>query len=104
MSTQELYEQVLRDAVEDVFIVAVRRGLDTRQLAAAFDADRSPGPHHEHTLTISVRDSSLAVTVDGVLHEWLSTGTGYIDSRFSRRIAALLSELETKAQQEGRFI
>ena len=104
MSTQEQYEQVLRDAVEDVFVVAVRRGLDTRQLAAEFDAGRGPGPHQEHTLTISVRDTSLAVTADGVPHEWLSTGTGYIDSRFSRQIATLLSELEKKAQREGRFI
>ena len=104
MSTQEKYEQVLRDAVEDVFVVAVRRGLDIRQLAADFDAGRGPGPHQEHTLTISVRDTSLAVTADGVPHEWLSMGTGYIDSRFSRQIAALLSDLEKNAQLEGRFI
>ena len=104
MSTQEKYEQVLRDAVEDVFVVAVRRGLDIRQLAAEFDAGRGPGPHQEHTLTISVRDTSLAVTADGVPHEWLSMGTGYIDSRFSRQIAALLSDLEKNAQLEGRFI
>src|SRR5258706_9075070 len=63
-----------------------------------------PGPHQEHALTISVRDTSLAVTADGIPHEWISTGTGYIDSRFSRQIAALLSDLETKAQREGRFI
>lgn len=104
MSTQEKYEQVLRDAVEDVFVVAVRRGLDIRQLAADFDAGRGPGPHQEHTLTISVRDTSLAVTADGVPHEWLSMGTGYIDSRFSRQIATLLSDLEKNAQLEGRFI
>ena len=104
MSTQEQYDQVLRAAVEDVFVVAVRRGLDISQLAAEFDAGRGPGLHQEHTLTISVRDSSLAVTADGVLHEWLSTGTGYIDSRFSRQIGALLSDLEMKAQREGRFI
>lgn len=104
MLNHEQYEQVLRDAVEDIYVVAVRRGLDIGQLAAEFDAGRGPGPHQEHTLTISVRDTSLAVTADGVPHEWLSTGTGYIDSRFSRQIAALLSDLETKAQQEGRFI
>jgi hypothetical protein len=104
MSAQEQYEQVLRDALEDVFVVAVRRGLDTRQIAAEFDADRGPGPHQEHTLTISIRDTSFAVTADGVPHEWLSTGTGYIDSRFSRRIASLLSDLEKNAQREGRFI
>lgn len=104
MSTQEQYDQVLRAAVEDVFVVAVRRGLDISQLAAEFDAGRGPGLHQEHTLTISVRDTSLAVTADRVLHEWLSTGTGYIDSRFSRQIGALLSDLEMKAQREGRFI
>lgn len=104
MSTQEQYDQVLRAAVEDVFVVAVRRGLDISQLAAEFDAGRGPGLHQEHTLTISVRDTSLAVTADGVFHEWLSTGTGYIDSRFSRQIGALLSDLEMKAQREGRFI
>ena len=104
MSAQEQYEQILRDALEDVFVVAVRRGLDTRQIAAEFDAGREAGPHQEHTLTISIRDTSLAVTADSVPHEWLSTGTGYIDSRYSRRIAALLSDLERKAQQTGRFI
>jgi hypothetical protein len=44
------------------------------------------------------------VSTDGIPHEWLSTGTGYIDARFSRRITALLSDLEKKAQLEGRFI
>ena len=104
MSSQERYEQELRSALEDVFVVAVRRGLDTRQLAAEFDADRGPGPHQQHTLTIAVRDTSIGVTGDGISHEWLSTGTGYIDNRFSRRIAAQLSVLEKKAQREGRFI
>jgi len=104
MSPQEQYEQVLRDALEDIFVVAVRRGMDTGQLAAEFDAGRGPGPHQEHTLTISVRDTSLAASAGGVPHQWLSTGTGYIDTRFSRLIAAVLSDLEKKAQQEGRFI
>ena len=104
MSPQEQYQQVLRDALEDVFVVAVRRGLDTRQLAAEFDADRGPGPHQEHTLTVSVRDTALVVTAHGIPHDWLSIGTGYIDARFSRRIAAILQDLEKNAQQEGRFI
>ncbi len=104
MATQEQYEQVLRDALEDVFVVAVRQGLDTEQLAAEFDADRGPGPHQEHTLTISVRDTALTVMADGIPHEWISTGTGFIDTRFSRRIAAMLSDLERMAQREGRFI
>jgi hypothetical protein len=81
MATQEQYEPVLRDALEDVFVVAVRQGLDAGQLATEFDANRGPGPHQEHTLTISVRDTSLAVTADGIPHEWISTGTGFIDTR-----------------------
>jgi hypothetical protein len=104
MPAREPYEQVLRDALEDVFVVAARRGIDTGQLLAEFDASRGPGPHHEHTLTISARDTSLAVTAHGIPHEWLSTGTGYIDTRFSRRIAGLLSDLEKQAQRAGRFI
>ena len=31
-------------------------------------------------------------------------GTGYIDTRFARRIETLLSDLVKKAQREGRFI
>ena len=104
MPAQDKYQKLLRNALEDVFVIAARRGLDTGQLAAEFDAGRGPGPHQVHTLTISVRDTSLAVTGDDIPHEWLSIGTGYIDSRFSRRIAALLSDLEQKAQREGRFI
>ena len=104
MSTQDPYEKVLRDAQEDVFVVAARQGLDTGQLTAEFDADRDPGPHQVHTLTISVRDTSLAVTADDIPHEWLTTGTGFIDTRFFRRIAALLSDLTKKAEQQGRIL
>jgi hypothetical protein len=104
MPAQEQYEQVLRDAPEDVFVGAVRRGLDTGQLAAEFDADRGPGPHQEHTWTISVRETSLTVMADGIPHERISTGTGFIDTRFSRRIAAILSDLERKAHRAARFI
>jgi hypothetical protein len=104
MLIQEQYEQVLRDALEDVFVVAVRQGLDTGQIAAEFDADRGPGPHQEHTLTISVRETALAVMADGIPHEWISTGTGFIDTRFSRRIAGLLPDLEKQAQKTGRFV
>jgi hypothetical protein len=104
MPTQEQYEQVLRDALEDVFVAAIRQGIDTGQLAAELDADRGPGPDQEHTLTISIRETALAVMADGIPHEWISTRTGFIDIRFSRRIAATLSDLERKAQQAGRFI
>ena len=103
MSAQEPHEQVLRDALEDVFVIAAGRGIDTGQLVAEFDADRGPGPHQERTLMISLLDTSLPVTV-GVPREWLSTGTEFIDSSFSQRIAALLSGLERKARREARFI
>jgi|SRR5579859_5549496 len=104
MRARELYEKVLRDALEDVFVVAARQGLDTGQLAAHFDVDRGPGPHLVHTLTIAVRETSLAVTADGIPHELLTTGTGFIDTRFYRRIAALLSDLTKKAGQAGRIL
>lgn len=102
MPTKEQYEQVLRDALEGVFVVAVRRGLDTAQLAAEFDADQGPGLHQEHTLMISIRETSIAATAEGIPHEWLTIGTGFIDTRFSRRIAALLADLEKKAELVGR--
>ena len=104
MPTRELYEKVLRDAREDVFVVAARQLIDTGQLTAEFDAGRGPGPHRVHSLTISVRDSSLAATADDIPHEWLTTGTGFIDTRFFRRMAALLSDLAKKAQREGRIL
>jgi tetrahydromethanopterin S-methyltransferase subunit C len=69
MASEEQYEQVLRDALEDVFVIAVRQGLDTGQLAAEFDADRGPGSHQEHTLTISVRDTAVTVMAHGIPRE-----------------------------------
>ena len=104
MPAQELYEKVIRDAIEDVFVVAVRQGLEAGRLIAEFDADRGPGPHQVHTLTVSVRDTSLALTADDIPHEWLNTGTGFIDTRFFRRTAALLSDLAKKAESEGRIL
>ena len=104
MPAQELYDKVLRDAIEHVFVVAVRQGLDTGQLVAEFDADRGPGPHQEHTVKVSVLDTSLVVTADDIPHEWLTTGTGFIDTRFFRRVAALLLDLARKAEQEGRIL
>jgi hypothetical protein len=102
---QVLYEQVLCDAVEAVCIAAVRHAIDTRLLIVEFDAGREPGPHQEHTLRISVRDfSTIAVTTAGIPHDWLSSGTGYIDMRFSTRVALLLHELDKKAQAAGHFI
>ena len=98
------YEQVLRDALEDVFVVAARQAMDTGLLTAEFDVGRDAGPHQEHTLTITLRDSSIAVTADSIPHEWLSMGTGYIDTRFSKLIARLLQDLEKKVQLTGRVL
>ena len=104
-NSQQLYQQVLNDAVEHVFIYAVRRAMDTRMLTAEFDTGRGPGPHSSHTLTVAVRDSEVSVTALDIPHEWLSMGTDYIDTRFSKRIAVIRQEeLDKKAQQAGRFI
>ena len=103
-NAQKLYDQVLSDAVEHVFIYALRHAIDTGLLVAEFDAGRGPGPHLEHTLTVAVRDSEISVTAHDIPHEWLSMGTGFLDTRFSHRIATLLQELEKKAQQAGRLI
>ena len=101
---QAQYEQVLRDALEDVMVVAVRRGLDPAKLVAQFDVNLAPALQQEHTLDIAIRDSSISVQRSGIAHEWLSMGTGYIDSRFSKCVVALLTDLEKKSLQEGRYI
>jgi hypothetical protein len=52
----------MREARDNVFLVAVRQAIDTRLLNVEFDADRGPGPHPRHVLSICVRDdSSIAV-------------------------------------------
>jgi hypothetical protein len=100
----KLYETVLRDAKEDIFLVATRQAIDTRLIVVEFDSGREPGLHAEHTLTVSVRDSDLAVSAFGIPHEWLPISTGFIDTRFSRLVAGLLTELVKKAQEAGKFI
>ena len=85
-------------------VVAVRRGLDPAKLVAQFDVNLAPALQQEHTLDIAIRDSSISVQRSGIAHEWLSMGTGYIDSRFSKCVVALLTDLEKKALQEGRYI
>ena len=104
MSSRAQYDAELRDALEQVFVIAARRGLDIGQLAAEFDSGRESGFHDGHTLTIGVRDTSIAVTAPLIPHSWLSTGTGFIDTRYSRKIAGMLSELETIAKSAGRII
>jgi hypothetical protein len=96
MTVEEVYAKSLCHALEHVYVVAARRGLDTSQLDARFDAGRDPGIYQEHTLNISVRNTHLLVTTEGIPHDWLEIGTGFIDTRFSQRIAVLLSDLEKK--------
>lgn len=98
------YATVMNDAVEHVFIFAVRQAMDTRVISVEFDVGRGPGPHSPHKLTIRLRDSPISVTAHDIPHDWLSAGTGFIDSRFSKSVAALLQELEKKAQHVDRFI
>lgn len=94
MTIDEEYAKSLRHAVEYVYVVAARRGLDTSKLAADIDHGREPGICQEHSLTISVRGTPLRVTAEGIPHDWITIGTGFIDTRYSQRIAFLLSELE----------
>ena len=100
----EKYDLIMRDASEHIFLVAVRRAIDTRLIAIEFDAGRGPGPHQEHVLTISVRDSDIAITADGIPHEWLPVSTGFIDIRFSRLVDAVLTDLQKKALETSRFL
>lgn len=97
MTVEVVYEKSLRHALEYVHIVAIRRGWNTVTLVAAFDVGRVPGMYQEHTLTISIRDTHWSATTEGIPHDWVEIGTGFIDSRFSQRIAALLSDLEKKS-------
>ncbi|SRR5258708_4910331 len=101
---QNLYATVMNDAVEHVFIYALRHAMDTRVLRVEFDVGRVAGPYTQHTLTISVRDTPISATAQDIPHECLSAGTGYIDTRFSKSVAALLQELNKMAQQAGRII
>ena len=97
MTVETPYEKSMRYAREHVHVVAARRGWDTSSLVAVFDEGRVPGIYSEHTLTISVRDTYLSAAASGIPHEWIEIGTGFIDLRFSQRIAMLFTELETKA-------
>ena len=99
MTVEVVYEKLLRHALEYVHIVATRRGWDTGTLIVAFDVGRAPGIYQQHTLTISLRDTGFSVATEGIPHEWIEIGTGFIDSRFSKRIAALFSELEKKSMR-----
>src|SRR3954465_15937601 len=103
-SAEQLYEQVMRDAKEDIFLVAVRQAIDTRRIKVEFDVGRGLGPHTIHTLTISAPEASLTVTREDIPHNWLPVSTGFIDTRFSRLVQALLRELTDEAQRAGVFL
>lgn len=96
MTLEDEYGKSLRHAHEYVCVVAARKGFDMGQLIVAIDAGRDPGIYQEHTLTISVRNTHLLVTAEGIPHDWLEIGTGFIDVRLSHRVAFLLSALEKK--------
>src|SRR3954465_8557349 len=103
-SAEQLYEVVMRDAREDIFLVAARRAIDIRRIKIEFDVGRGPGPHALHTLTISAPDVDLMTTKEDIPHDWLPVSTGFIDTRFSRLVEALLGELTDKAQRAGVFL
>jgi len=99
MTVEGVYEKSLRHALEYVHVVATRRGWGTGTLIVTFDAGRALGIYQEHSLSISIRDTDFAGIIEGVPHDWVEIGTGFIDPRFSQRIAALLSELEKKSMR-----
>ena len=100
-SAEEQYESVMRDAKETVFLVAARRGIDTRRIDVEMDAGLGPGQHKNHVLVISVRGAPFSVSDRNIAHDWLADGTGFINDRFSKLVAALLSKLTAKAKAVG---
>src|SRR3954464_13868364 len=100
-SAAEQYESMMRDAKDTVCLFAARRGIDTRRIDVEIDAGLGPGAHQNHVLVISVRGAPLSVSDRNIPHEWLPVGTGSINDRFSRLVAALLSELPAKAKEVG---
>jgi len=98
------YDEVLRRAVEDIAIIATRHGINYRHLLIAFDVGRGPARYNEHTITVAVRDSDISVAADGIPHNWLGIGKGFLDASLARRIGTLLLELDTKAQAAGRSL
>ena len=92
----EEYDRSLRHALDYVHVVAARRGWEPNQILVDIDSGRAPAIYKEHTVSVSVRNASVTVTAEGIPHEWIETGTGFVDTRFSQRIGILLSELEKK--------
>lgn len=91
----------MRDAKETVFIVAARRGIDTRRIDVEFDAGLGPGPHQLHVLVISVRGAPLSVRDRNIRHEWLAAGTGFVNDRFAKLVIGLLNDLTAEARKVG---
>jgi hypothetical protein len=100
-SPEEQYESVMRDAKETVFLIAARRGIDTRKIDVEMDAGLGPGPHQNHVLVISVRGAPFSVSDRNIAHDCLAAGTGFINDRFSKVAAALLTKLMAKAKEVG---
>ncbi|MFL6582837.1 MAG: hypothetical protein ACJ8G2_19015 [Burkholderiales bacterium] len=100
-SQTEQYESIMRDAKETVFLVAARRGIDTRKIDVEIDAGLGPGPHQNHVLVISVRGAPFSVSDRNISHDWLAAGTGFINDRFSKLAGALLTKLTAKAKEVG---
>ena|SRR5579859_4411630 len=101
MKSPKQYESVMNDARETVFLVAARRGIDVSRLDVVMDAGLGPGPHKVHTLVISVRGAPLSVRDRNIAHDSLAAGTGFINDRFSKLVAELLSDLTKQAEHVG---
>ena len=90
------YERSLSHALDFVHVIAARRGWDTGQILVVIDSGREPATYQAHTATLSVQNASITVTANDIPHDWIETGTGFVDTRFSQRLGILLSELERK--------
>ena len=104
MKSAVQYEAVISDAKETVLIIAARRGIDTRLIDVEIDAGLGPGEHKVHVLVISVRGAPLSVRDRNIAHEWLPAGTAFINDRFSKIVAKLLSDLISQAQNVGMML
>ena len=94
-----LYRVVMRDAIEDIYLVAMRRAVDTRSVNIEFDAGRGPGPHAEHKAATRTAPSMPSASPrraagEHQVHRY----------PFFQLVTGLLEELIKKAQRAGRFI
>ena len=98
------YDRLIEHAVEEIANIATRYGINSRHLMIAIDVGREPARYNEHTVTLSIRDSDIAVTAESIPHDWFRMGTGFVDTRLSRRIGPLLLQLLHKAHAAGRSL